>query len=307
MITSLCMLATFSFSRTGTFDGACGNQGWMKSMQRSRSCELNMIRISDTIHQELLKWYGSLPEEHPSKAHEHFNYVDERGVYFDEDLRTAGRSRAAYSRLKDMNPPNGWAYDRERMDQLDREGRSFIRNRLKVKSYLHEHEEWAPASVFYQDYRSAIKAFNDLMGREIFDYARDIDVLGRMVHAITGDGDLIIDLFAGSGSTGHAVWQQNQADGKVRHWLLVQAPEPPDDMLTAWKRVFAAGYKTVFELAADRLRRAAQQLQEGTFTGPQLGFRIFRARPTNMVVEPPVTATDSSSRRSAPRDRIGPN
>ncbi len=50
---------------------------------------------------------------------------------------------------------------------------------------------------------------------------------------------------------------------------------------------------TVFELAADRLRRATQQLQEGTFTGPQLGFRIFRARPTNMVVEPPMTAIDS--------------
>jgi adenine-specific DNA-methyltransferase len=205
----------------------------------------------DAIHQELLKWYGALPEEHPSKAHEHFSYVDEHGVYFPES---------------NVGP--------------------------KLKSYLHEQEEWAPASVFYQDSRAGVKAFNDLMGREIFDYARDIDVLGRMIHAITGDNDLIIDLFAGSGSTGHAVWKQNQTDGKVRRWLLVQAPEPPDDRLKAWRRVFAAGYKTVFELAADRLRRAAQQLQEGTFIGPQLGFRIFRAGPTNLVVEPPSTATD---------------
>lgn len=203
----------------------------------------------DTIHQVLMKWYGSLPEEHPSKVHEHFSYVDERGVYFPGQ------------------PP-------------------------KVKSYLHEQEEWAPASVFYQDRRAAVRAFNELMGREVFDYARDIDVLGGLIHAITGDDDLIVDLFAGSGSTGHAVWKQNQADGKVRHWLLVQAPEPPDDRLKAWRRVFEAGYKTVFELAADRLRRAAKQLQEeGTFTGPPLGFRIFRARPTNLVVEPPRAAT----------------
>jgi adenine-specific DNA-methyltransferase len=207
---------------------------------------------SDTIHQELLKWYDSLPEEHPSKAHELFNHVDAQGVYSHEDLPGA-------------------------------------------RVYLNEHEEWAPASVFYQDYRLGIKAFNDLLGREIFDYARDTDVLGRMIEAITGDGDLIIDLFAGSGSTGHAVWKQNQADGKVRHWLLVQAPEPPDDMLKAWKRVFAAGYETVFELAADRLRRAAQQLQEGIFIGPQLGFRIFRARPTNMVMDPPMFTTDRAT------------
>jgi adenine-specific DNA-methyltransferase len=252
----------------------------------------------DAIHQELLKWYGSLPEEHPSKVHEHFNHVDERGVYFHEGLRSASPQPSCVFTFKGYDPhPNGWAYDRDRMDQLDRDGRilypELTNQGLQVKFYLHEQEEWAPVSVFYQDRRAAIKAFNDLMGREIFDYSKDIDVLGRMIHAITGDDDLIIDVFAGSGSTGHAVWKQNLADGKIRHWLLVQAPEPPDDRLKAWRRVFEAGYETVFELAADRLRRAAQQLQEGTFTGPQLGFRVFRARPTNMVVEPPMTATDS--------------
>ena len=208
-------------------------------------------RDFDAIRRELLKWYGSLPDGHPSKAHEHFNRADERGVYSDKDLQGA---------------------------------------RPQVRSYLHEQEEWAPGSVFYQDRRATIKAFNELMGREIFDHSKDIDVLGRMFGAITGDGDLIIDVFAGSGSTGHAVWKQNQADGKIRHWLLVQAPELPDDTLKAWRRVFEAGYKTVFELAADRLRRAAEQFRDGPSTGPQPGFRVFRARPTNMVTEPPVNA-----------------
>jgi adenine-specific DNA-methyltransferase len=131
------------------------------------------------------------------------------------------------------------------------------------------------------------------MGREVFDFPKNIDVLGRMISVITGEGDLIIDAFAGSGSTGHAVWKQNQADGKVRRWLLVQAPEPPKVTLKASSRVFAAGYRTFFELAADRLRRAAEQLQEDTFTGQQLGFRIFRARPTNMVAEPTMAASGS--------------
>lgn len=222
-------------------------------------------RDFDAIHQKLVEWYGLLPEEHPSKAHEHFNYVDERGVYFHEDSR--GEGCAFYPKANQG---------------------------LELKSYLHEHEEWVPGSVFYQGRRAATKAFNELMGRAIFDHPKNTDVLARMIHAITGDNDLIIDAFAGSGSMGHAVWKQNQADGKVRRWLLVQAPEPPDSSLKASRRVFAAGYKTFFELAADRLRRAAQQVQEGTFGGPQLGFRVFRARPTNLVGEPPITATENT-------------
>jgi adenine-specific DNA-methyltransferase len=249
------------------------------------------------MHKAMLQWYRDLPDEHPSKAHEHFNYVDRRGVYFPDNLRSPNPRRNLIYTFKGYEPhPNGWAYGREKMEELDREDRLFypesIDQRLKIKSYLHEHEEWPPASVFYKDRRAATKALNDLMGEEVFDYPKDIDVLGRLVHAITDDGDLIIDFFAGSGSTGHAVWKQNKADRKTRHWLLVQAPEVPDDTQEAGKKAIAAGYSTIFELAAERLRRAASSLQENTLDAPQLGFRIFRARPSNLVIEPPITVTE---------------
>ena len=117
------------------------------------------------------------------------------------------------------------------------------------------------------------------MGAKVFDNPKNTDVLARLVHALTDKGDLVVDFFAGSGSTGHAVWEQNEADDKVRRWLLVQAPEVPDDTEESGRNAIAAGFTTIFELAAERLRRAAASFGA---QASDLGFRIFRARPTNL-------------------------
>ena len=248
------------------------------------------------IHTGLLEWFRTLPDEHASKAHEHFNYVDDRGVYFPDNLRSPNpRPNLVYD-FKGYKPhQNGWAYSRERMEQLDADGRIYYPEnadqRLKIKSYLHEHEEWAPGSVFYKDRRAASKALDRLMGVTVFDYPKDTEVLGRLFHAITDDGDLILDFFAGSGSTGHAIWEQNPKDAKTRHWILVQAPERPRSAEDSGKNALAAGYETIFDVTAERLRRAAASLQENTLDAPDLGFRIFRTRPTNLIIEKPIIAT----------------
>jgi len=260
--------------------------------------ELRAKHRSDfaAIHSDLLAWFRSLASDHPSKAHEHFNYVDDRGVFFPDNLRSPNPRPNLVFDFKGYKPhQNGWAYGRERMEQLDSEGRIYYpettEQRLKIKSYLHEHEEWAPGSVFYKDRRAASKALDTLMGTTVFDYPKDTEVLARLFHAITDEGDLILDFFAGSGSTGQAVWEQNPKDGKTRHWILVQVPEKPDASEESGRNALAAGYETIFEVTAERLRRAAASLQENTLDAPVLGFRIFRTRPTNLIVEKPIIAT----------------
>src|SRR5699024_8897688 len=119
---------------------------------------------------------------------------------------------------------------------------------------------------------------------------KSTDVLARLFHSITDDGDLILDFFAGSGSTGQAVWEQNPKDGKTRHWILVQLPEEPDDTEESGKNALAAAYKTIFEVTAERLRRAASSLQGDALDDPELGFRIFRTRPSNLVIDKPLFA-----------------
>lgn len=244
----------------------------------------------------LQAWYNSLPDEAPAKAHKHYRVIDARGVYFASDLRSPNpRPNLVYTFRGHEPHANGWAYGREKMEAFADDDRIVYPKkeggRLQLKSYLHEHEEWAPASVFYKDRRAASKALDKLMGTTVFGYPKDTEVLARLFHAITDDGDLILDFFAGSGSTGQAVWEQNPKDGKTRHWILVQAPEKPDASEESGKNALAAGYETIFEVTAERLRRAAASLQQESLDAPQLGFRIFRTRPTNLIIEKPIIAS----------------
>ncbi len=242
-------------------------------------------------------WYRSLPEEDPSRAQEHYERIDENGVWFSDNISSPNYRENLIYDWKGYKPPeNGWRYEKATMQRLHDEGRLIYpadkSKRVQIKSYLHMHEQWAPASVFYKDRRSASKALKELMGSKVFDNPKNTDVLARLFHSMTGDGDLIVDFFAGSGSTGHAVWEQNPEDGKTRHWLLVQVPEKPDEDEQSGKAAIKAGYKTIFEITAERLRRAAALLQPSGEGAPKLGFRLFRSRPTNLIIEAPIVVTE---------------
>lgn len=249
----------------------------------------------DAASKEMRDWYKSLADEDPSKAHAHYNRIDDKGVWFSDNISSPNYRENLIYDWKGYSPPaNGWRYERATMERLDAEGRLIypedVSRRVQIKSYLHMREEWAPASVFYRDRRGASSSLDSLMGAKVFDDPKSTDVLARLFHAITDDGDLILDFFAGSGSTGQAVWEQNPKDGKTRHWILVQVQEKPDASEESGKNALAAGYETIFEVTAERLRRAAASLQEETLGAPQLGFRVFRTRPTNLVIDKPLFA-----------------
>lgn len=244
---------------------------------------------------ELRRWYRELPEGHPSKAHDYFSNLDENGAWTSGDLRSPNPRENLMYKYKGYAPPEkGWAVELPVMEEYDRRGRLLFPEskdkRIRLKRYLHEQEEWAPGSSFSKARGPEQTALNNLMEASVFDQPKNTEVLARLFHAITDDGDLILDFFAGSGSTGHAVWKQNPKDGKTRHWILVQVPEKPDASEDSGKNALAAGYKTIFEVTAERLRRAAASLQEDTLDAPELGFRIFRTRPTNLIIDKPLFA-----------------
>lgn len=245
---------------------------------------------------ELRAWFEELPEGNPAKQHSHYNRIDEGGVWTSDNSSSPNyRANLIYD-FKGYEPPEkGWRYELATMERLDAEGKLLYPNggrakRIRIKKYLHDQENWAPPSTFHRDRSGASGALDKLMGAKVFDDPKSTDVLARLFHAITDDGDLILDFFAGSGSTGQAIWEQNPKDGKVRHWILVQLPEKPDASEDSGKNALAAGYETIFEVTAERLRRAAALLQRETLDAPQLGFRVFRTRPTNLVLEKPLIA-----------------
>jgi adenine-specific DNA-methyltransferase len=107
--------------------------------------------------------------------------------------------------------------------------------------------------------------------------------------------DIILDFFAGSATTAHAVMDLNKEDGGNRKFICVQLPEPTDEKSEAYK----AGYSTIAEISKERIRRAAAKIKaeqneaqtkpdlfdEGkTNTVLDLGFRVFKLQKSNFKV-----------------------
>ncbi len=89
------------------------------------------------------------------------------------------------------------------------------------------------------------------------------------------------------------MWRANNADGQKRRWVLVQEPVPCNPTEKTGKKALAAGFETVFEITAERLRRASQALHGQL--GADLGFRVFRSAATNLDLLPPVIADPSAA------------
>lgn len=84
----------------------------------------------------------------------------------------------------------------------------------------------------------------------------------------SGKNDIVLDFFAGSGTTAHSVLKMNQKDGGNRKFILVQIDEIINKKETAYKE----GFKTIDEITCERVKRAIQQIQKDTAENPNLEF-----------------------------------
>lgn len=91
-----------------------------------------------------------------------------------------------------------------------------------VRRYLHETDHATPQSVMYQPTRSASERLAKIIGPGKFDYPKDEEVIQRLIEMATEKDSIVLDSFAGSGTTGHAVLAQNAADGGIRRFLLIE-------------------------------------------------------------------------------------
>lgn len=119
-------------------------------------------------------------------------------------------------------------------------------------------------------------------------YPKPVDLIRYLVQMVGDKDALIVDFFAGSGPTGHAVMEQNLADSGNRRFILVQLPEPLDPLVEQQKP--AADYcdrlgiaRTVAELTKERLRRAGRKISNDnpSYSG-DVGFRAFRLDKSNI-------------------------
>ncbi|WP_395145506.1 site-specific DNA-methyltransferase [Moraxella atlantae] len=118
-----------------------------------------------------------------------------------------------------------------------------------------------------------------------FDHPKSLELLVKILSlgSITDGNDLVLDFFAGSSTTAHAVMQLNAEDGGNRQFIMVQIPEPTDPKSEAHK----AGYPTIAEISKERIRRAGAKIKADNADKEGIneldtGFRVLKIDTTNM-------------------------
>jgi adenine-specific DNA-methyltransferase len=104
------------------------------------------------------------------------------------------------------------------------------------------------------------------MSSNSFDFPKDEGVLKELIAFTTSADDVVVDFFAGSATTAHAVMQQNADDGGNRKFILVQIPQPIDAKKQKEAHHFVTqtlgkAEATIFEITAERIRRAGAKIE----------------------------------------------
>jgi len=197
----------------------------------------------------------------------------------------------------DYYPPNGriWAYNIDGYNTLYSDGRikfgvnddSSPKKKLYLNERLAKGDFKTPSSILL-DAGTTKNGTTEIMqlfdNKKVFDYPKPTTFIKRLInYALVSDDDFVLDFFAGSGSTSHAVLALNGYDGKKRKCISVQLPEPTDEKSEAYK----AGFKTIAEITKERIRRAGEIIKKENkdkegIENLDTGFRVFKLDSSNI-------------------------
>lgn len=264
----------------------------------------------DSIEAGLALWFSSLEKNHPSKKLSRYRRVDEHGPWRDRDISWPGGDGPRYPVLHPGTgiaceiPEAGWRFSKpeEMQRQIslglvvfreDHTKPPFRKAHLKPlaeesvepgdddSDESEEESEDTAAQVrgtyIYKQSQVAVKFLKALMGSKVFNNPKDHSEIARLVNYVTqaDPNAIVLDFFAGSGTTAHAVLELNAADNGNRRFILVQIPE-----LTKEKSVpLRQGFKRISDITIERVKRVI----EGYGDNPQpldAGFRVYRLRPS---------------------------
>ena len=258
------------------------------------------------IHMEALKWFKQFPASNPISDSKHYNWMDERGVYFPSDISGPHFGQYRYDVIHPVTgkvvkqPASGWRFPKSTMEERIREGLVHFGDDESTvpcnKTYLHNTLNQSLSSVKYKDGRSASKKLTELMGINCFTNPKDTEILKSLIEAIgIKDDDIVLDFFSGSGSTAEAVMMLNKELKANVSYIMVQINENLDETLSkakgSSKKVLknaiglcdslnAPHYLTV--IGEERIRRAGKKIKEETGADIDYGFRCFKVDSSNM-------------------------
>lgn len=194
-------------------------------------------------------------------------------------------------------PPKGWRYERSTMKQKIEEGRilfpSSADGRPRHKLFLKEMKSlFKNISTVLSGFSTAdgTREVNSLMGGVAFTFPKPTALIQLFLEQLTEENDIVMDFFAGSGTTADAVFRQSSLDGKSRKFILIQLPEELDRENSAQGAAAELCDKlgvarNIAELSKERIRRAGKKILEGECHpdwNRDVGFRVLKVDTSNM-------------------------
>ena len=191
-------------------------------------------------------------------------------------------------------PNKGWRLIKSKIKALENDNRLYFEgNTLREKNYWNEREnEGKISDTLWDDVSEnnvGTSEVDKLLGKSIFSNPKPIDLIMKCINTIVEKEDIILDFFAGSGTTGDAVMQLNSEDNGNRKYILVQLPEIIDKVKskTAYdfvKNELKVDEPTIFEITKERLIRAAKKINDSKDLLSEgdkqdLGFKVFETMP----------------------------
>lgn len=170
-----------------------------------------------------------------------------------------------------------WLVGEKTMLELDEQEKLIINgDKVYRKMFISEYKGDIPETI-WDDASNAANASDEikaLFGYQAFDTAKPIPYISKILKITTAKDDIVLDFFAGSGTTAHAVMEVNAEDGGERKFILVQLPEAIEDK----------NYSTISELTRHRVIKSIEKQTESLFNNEasrSLGFKAFRLDSSN--------------------------
>ncbi|OJA03228.1 site-specific DNA-methyltransferase, partial [Bathymodiolus thermophilus thioautotrophic gill symbiont] len=223
-------------------------------------------------------------------------------------FRPGGVSKEKMLQRIKTSPKNDfcWRWSKKLFEFGLKNGFVVVKNRIYTKTYLnvkiekqkddyvikHEERTKAISTIEFLDTKysndNAKKSLAKLKMGTIFDYPKGTEFLKKITKTGSNENDIILDFFAGSGTTADAVIQLNAEDGGNRKFVLVQIDEPIDEKKSAEAYQFCTDnqFKPIISsITIERLNRAGEKIKKDLSSKqcPDIGYKVFSCTPKPQV------------------------
>ncbi len=220
---------------------------------------------------------------------------DPRGLWRSESMKATG-AQDNYFSIVDPKTGNSyyanWAFSQARVSEMVNDGLVLFpsdpsgtpRQKKFIDTYVNDRKAFVTSLGWFSTENSTKALMSLFDGEKLFDFPKPIELMRFLVDQATDrdSGDLIFDLFAGSGSTAEAVIGLNSLDGGNRSFGLIQIAEETPVKSTARR----LGFTSIAGLARERIRRSGMRIRDGSGLISHtldIGFRVLKVDTTNVA------------------------